>query len=87
MGSTHQNIKQLALKLQKNGFLYIEKDKQDLRAVRLKLTEKSYAYWEKTEERFRNLLSELFEDLCIDEINTLLYCLNKLSNSILTKEL
>jgi Transcriptional regulators len=40
MGSSRQNVKQLALKLEEKGFLTIEKDEQDSRALRLRLTEK-----------------------------------------------
>ncbi|MCX7749738.1 MAG: MarR family transcriptional regulator [Clostridia bacterium] len=45
MESSHQNVKQLALKLQRKGFINIEKDKEDLRAIRLILTEKSIVFW------------------------------------------
>ena len=50
MGSSRQNVKQLALKLCEKEFLTIEKDEQDARALRLKLTEKSRLFWEKREK-------------------------------------
>lgn len=86
MGSSHQNVKQLALKLEEKGFLVIEKDEQDQRLIRLKLTEKSCTFWQKHQEEIREYLMELFEGFSIDEIDTLQYCLNKLYGSILNME-
>lgn len=45
MGTSHQNVKQLANKLKERGFLDIERDKEDCRAIRLKIKEKSYYFW------------------------------------------
>lgn len=45
MGSSHQNVKQLALKLQKNDLLRLEKDGQDQRITRLVPTEKGFSFW------------------------------------------
>ncbi|MEI6101548.1 MAG: MarR family transcriptional regulator [Eubacteriales bacterium] len=48
MGSSHQNVKQVALKLQEKGLVQLEKDKKDARATRLRLTEESGAFWEQS---------------------------------------
>ena len=40
MGSSHQNVKQVVLKLEKKGFLSLEKDKNDARVMRIKLTDR-----------------------------------------------
>ena len=60
MGSTHQNVKQIALKLQKRDLLEMQKDEKDRRATRLKLTEKSYAFWDKRQEQSKSFLNEFF---------------------------
>jgi len=83
MGSTHQNVKQIALKLQNKDFLEIQKDEEDRRATRLKLTEKSYAFWEKRQEQSENFLTEFFEDLSEEELDTMCYGLNKLYEKLL----
>lgn len=49
MGSSHQNVKQVALKLKEKGMLKLEKDKNDLRVTRLIATEKSYDFWKVSE--------------------------------------
>ena len=46
MGSSHQNVKQVALRLEGKGLLRIEKDKRDLRATRLTATPKSHELWD-----------------------------------------
>lgn len=60
MGSSRQNVKQLALKLEEKGFLTIRKDEKDARAIRLKLTEKCQAFWEKRERQDDRYIEDLF---------------------------
>lgn len=70
METSHQNVKQLALKLQEKGFLMIQKDAKDGRAIRLQLTDKSREYWQ-TKEPAQNLfLKALFSGMTPEEINT-----------------
>jgi len=63
MGSSRQNIKQLALKLESKGFLTLAPDQTDSRAVRMSLTPKCTEYWKEREERDTSFLLELFEGL------------------------
>jgi len=51
IGTSHQNVKQMALKLEQKGFLKLEKDSRDARATRLKPTEYSMTFWEKTQKK------------------------------------
>ncbi|MDF2522947.1 MAG: transcriptional regulator [Clostridiales bacterium] len=78
MGSSRQNVKQLALKLQDKGFLIIDKDNKDARALRLKLTDKCQSFWEKREDKDHQFISELFKDLNEDEMNEIYKGLNKI---------
>lgn len=82
MGSSRQNVKQLALKLQSNGFLNIEKDKKDGRTLRLKLTEKNQRFWEKSKEKDMELILDIFKCLSQEEINTMYQVFNKLLSQI-----
>jgi DNA-binding MarR family transcriptional regulator len=45
MAMSHQNLKQIALALERKGFLRIEVDAADRRARRLVLTERHHAFW------------------------------------------
>lgn len=82
MGSSRQNVKQLALKLEKKDFLRIEKDPKDARALRLKLTEKSNLYWGKRENEDNKFIVELFKEFSEDEINVMYRGFNKLIDKI-----
>lgn len=46
MGMTHQNVKQIALALQKKGFLGINTDPADRRVRRLQLTAHHHQFWQ-----------------------------------------
>ena len=48
MGTSYQNVKQIALKLQEKNLMRLEKDKKDSRIVRLILTPNSYSFWAQT---------------------------------------
>lgn len=82
MGTSRQNVKQLALKLEKKGFLKIEQDQQDARAIRLKLTKKSQDYWKTREKEDHHFIEELFKDLTEEEINGIYEGFNKLLKRI-----
>ena len=78
MGSSRQNVKQLALKLEEKGFLNIQKDKQDARALRLKLTEKSRTFWIERQNQDEKYLENLFKDFSKEEIDTIFKGFEKL---------
>jgi MarR family transcriptional regulator for hemolysin len=82
MGSSHQNVKQLAAKLQERGFLMLEKHGEDFRETRLKLTEKNYCFWEKSQAVIRELLTEIFHDFSEEELDSIYQCFVKLYGSI-----
>ncbi len=65
MGSSHQNIKQVAMKLQQKGLLTLEKDKKDARVTRLRMTEQSHDFWKRTDPK-----GEIFRDKMFKEIDS-----------------
>lgn len=70
MGSSHQNVKQVALKLQQKGLLKLEKDKKDARVTRLRLTEQSYDFWKKTDTKGMAFRENLFKEMADEDIAT-----------------
>jgi MarR family transcriptional regulator, transcriptional regulator for hemolysin len=82
MGTSHQNVKQLANKLMERGFLEIEKDKVDARVIRLKLTEKSFYFWLAKEKENDRFMANLFEDLSTEEVSVMARGFQKLLNKI-----
>jgi len=63
MGSSHQNVKQVALKLQEKNLLQLVKDKKDGRVTRLKMTKESYEFWEKTGPKGALFTEALFKNI------------------------
>ncbi|MEN6390481.1 MAG: MarR family transcriptional regulator [Syntrophomonas sp.] len=63
MGSSYQNIKQVALNLQQKGLLKLEKDKKDARVTRLRLTEQSYDFWKKTDPKGSVFRENMFKEM------------------------
>ena len=87
MGSSHQNVKQVALKLEQKGLLILEKDKRDTRATRLKLTENSYEFWKMIKEEGSEFTQTLFQDIDKEDlqiarkvIQTMLLHINEMDN-------
>ena len=68
LGYSHQNIKQIALKLESKGYLRIEKDIDDGRSLRLVLTDKINEFWQASDESGLIFLDDLFFGLNEDEI-------------------
>jgi MarR family transcriptional regulator for hemolysin len=82
MGSSRQNVKQLALKLQEKEFLKIDQDEQDARVLRLKLTKKSQVFWEEREDKDSKFIKDLFEGFSQEEIDVIYKGFNKLSEKV-----
>lgn len=82
IGSSRQNVKQLALKLEEKGFIRIEKDSKDSRILRLINTEKNQEFWESRNSEDIKFIIELFKTLTLDEIDSLVSSLDKLFSKI-----
>lgn len=77
LGCSRQNIKQLALKLEKKEFLKIKKDEQDTRAYRLVLTEKCDLYWKSREDMDNKFITDILSCLTSEETDILSGCITK----------
>ena len=84
MGSSYQNVKQIALKLEKKGLLRIEKDVQDNRKLRLFVPETNQKYWEAREEKDAEFIAMIFQGWSKDEVASIFLNLQKLHESIVT---
>lgn len=69
--TSHQNIKQMALALQRRGFVRIEPDPHDRRTQRIHITESNYAYWRTRDQSDARAVANLFAVLSEDETRTL----------------
>ncbi len=71
LGSTHQNIKQMANQLERRGFIEIERDENDRRVLRLKVTEKNREYWDSRATDHERFILEIFSGLDDDGVRSL----------------
>jgi len=70
LGTTRQNVKQVARALERKGFLRVELDEVDARARRLVVTERSRAYWRGRSADDQHAVAGWFAALSDDEAAT-----------------
>lgn len=61
MGSSHQNVKQILLKLEKKGFVCITVDESDKRKQRIELTDYCREFCAKNDEMTLRIMKKMFE--------------------------
>ena len=76
MGCSRQNVKKLALALEKKGFVHMQLSNNN--AVLVELTEEVQRYAEEIVDRHRKALSLLFSDFSEEEIRQLFFLYTKL---------
>lgn len=77
MGSSRQNIKMLALALEKKSYVSIRQDKNDRRACGVFLTEKAAEHFKRSDEYYSEQIRDLFSDFTAEEIDSLYGCMPK----------
>jgi len=82
MGSSHQNVKQIALKLEQKGFIILEKDKKDSRVKRIRLTEESYKFSEIIQTKAATFTAALFMGIDEDEMSKARVVLHRMMSNL-----
>jgi len=82
MGSSHQNVKQVALKLENKGFMELLRDKKDHRVTRLKLTEKSMKFWNEMDSTCSDFAEDVFQGMQEEELAILRNGIEKILGNI-----
>lgn len=70
MGTTHQNVKQIALKLEIKEMLRLEKDNKDSRVTRILLTDKSCKLWNIIESDGIKFINSFYKNIDKKNLNT-----------------
>lgn len=70
MGSSHQNVKQILIKLEKKGFVRIVADEKDKRKQRIELTEYCENFCNKNDEASISIMNKMFEGISQEQIQT-----------------
>lgn len=78
MGCSHQNAKQVALKLQEKGLLQLQKDANDRRITRMSLTQKSDRLWQEINPKGNEFMNAVFEGISKEDMETVKSALLKI---------
>lgn len=82
LGTSHQNVRMMANKLEKKGFIKIFKDSDDKRVNRLKTTEVNKNYWDiKSDYLVENVLG-MFKEFSDEEVETMYSQVIRLYNEL-----
>lgn len=81
-GSSHQNVKQVALKLQDKNLLELYKDPKDARTTRVKLSEYSNEFWKLSDQDSNEFMNQLFKDISNDELESVRKVFTKLNYNL-----
>ncbi len=68
MGSSHQNVKQILLKLEKKGFVRISLDESDKRKQRIELTDYCREFCAKNDEMTMRITKKMFEGVSEEQL-------------------
>jgi len=82
MGTSHQNAKQIAIKLEEKGFLVVRKDTKDKRVLRLTHTDKIEKYVKLREYKDHFFIEKFFNVLTKEEVKNIYENFTKLLDNI-----
>ncbi len=68
LGSSHQNVKQILLKLEKKDFVSIVADEKDRRKQRIILTEHCKKFCERNDEMSTQIMTKMFSGLSQEQL-------------------
>ncbi len=81
IGSSRQNVKKMAIILEKQGFVSMEKDARDARMLRIRLTDACRAHLKQREETEERFIEELFCSFEAPELSLLAGAIKKLEEN------
>lgn len=71
LGTSRQNVKKIAVILEKRGYLKLKKDSNDLRNIQLLLTENSLSYFKSRENQEDEYMRKIFNGIDEETLNYL----------------
>jgi DNA-binding MarR family transcriptional regulator len=86
MGSSYQNVKQMAMKLQAKGLLSITRDPKDARALRLYPSPASNALWETMTPDANRFMSNFYDGITTEETTVLKHTLHRILLNLIHME-
>lgn len=82
MGSSHQNVKQILLKLEKKGFVSITADDKDRRKQRIVLTEYCRDFCAKNDEMSASIMKKMFSGISNEQLQMTIQTIMQMENNL-----
>lgn len=82
MGSSHQNVKQILLKLEKKGFVNINIDEQDKRKQRVELTEKCMNFCANNDEKSNTVMKTMFAGVTEEQLRVTIQTIMQMEDNL-----
>ena len=82
LGSSHQNVKQILLKLENKGFVEFQEDAGDKRKQRIVLTKKCRNFCEKNNDMSIKIMEKMFEGVPEKDIKTTIKTITKIEKNL-----
>ncbi len=84
MGSSHQNVKQILLKLEKKGFIQMIVDEEDRRKQRIIITKRCELFCQNNDEESTRKVEKIFKNVSEVEIIAAINTISKMERNIKT---
>lgn len=82
LGSSHQNVKQILLKLEKKGFVNIYTDAEDKRKQRIQLTDYCKEFCDKNDEMTHQVMFQMFEGVSKEQLQTTIQTIIQIEDNL-----
>ena len=82
LGSSHQNVKQILLKLEKKGFVNIYVDEKDRRKQRIGLTDYCRDFCERNDEKSTQVMAKMFEGVSQEQLQATITTIIQIENNL-----
>ena len=86
LGSSHQNVKQILLKLESKGFIRFEEDAADRRKQRVVLTEACREFCAKNDETSKFIMGKMFAGIPEEDILTTIRTITNIETNLRGQE-
>lgn len=82
MGSSHQNVKQILLKLEKKGFVRITIDERDKRKQRIELTDYCKEFCERNDEMTMSVMKKMFRGISEEQLQVTIQTIIQIEDNL-----
>ena len=82
MGSSHQNVKQILLKLEKKGFVEMIADEKDRRKQRIVTTKKCEDFCQRNDQGSKIHMNKIFEGISQEQLVTTIQTISQMERNL-----